>query len=196
VTDMCFKPGLSAWRKVRAGLLSVGLFGLSGLALFPRSAEAGEGMWSLSLRIDGEVDFKPGNDLMMGPEIAYSSYWLGQHQFQIKGAYLTNRLEEAFRNILAYDYFLVTPLWHFRRSALFDPTLQVNLGYARFDIENEEIFGDLDNDTWIAALQPGLNLNFSQGRWGLHWHFGYNFIAPEGHVIYPGVFGLELWWML
>lgn len=190
------KPGPSVRIKTPAWLLSAAFLVL-GSALAPRSAGAGEGMWSLGFRTQGTVDFKPGNDYFLGPELAYSNFHLAGHRFQIKGAYLTSRLEQAFRdNILKYDLFLLTPLWHFRRNAWFDPTLQADFGYARFDVENEEIFGDLDNDTWIAAVQPGLNFNFAQGRFGVHWHFGYNFIAPEGHLIYPGVFGLELWWML
>jgi hypothetical protein len=106
-------------------------------------------------------------------------------------------MEQAFReNILKYDMFLVTPVWHFRRNSFFDPTLQADLGYARFDVENEAIFGGLDNDTFIASFQPGLNINLNGGRYGLHYHLGYNFITPVGHQIFPGVFGLELWMML
>lgn len=170
---------------------------LLGLGLTHRNAEASEGMWSINLRTQGTVDFKPGNDYFLGPEVAYSNYHLAGHRFQIRGAYLTSRLEAVFRpNIIQYDLFLLSPTWHFRRNAFFDPTLQADLGYARFDVENEALFGYMDNDTWISALQPGLNLNLGQGRYGLHWHFGYNFNTPEGHLIFPGVFGLELWWML
>lgn len=154
-------------------------------------------MWSLNLRAQGTLDFKPGNDYFIGPEAGYSNYHLFRHRLQIKAAWLTTRLEQAFReNILKYDMFLLTPVWHFRRNAIFDPTLQLDLGYARYDVENEAIFGGLDNDTFIASFQPGLNVNFYGGRYGLHYHLGYNFITPGGHLIYPGVFGLELWMML
>lgn len=154
-------------------------------------------MWGLGLRTQGMIDFKPGNDYFSGPEVAYSNFNMAGHRFQIKAAYLTSRMENVFReNVIKYDIFMVTPIWHFRRNAIFDPTVQLDAGYARFDPEFEEIFGDLDNTTWLASLQPGLNINFAKGEYGLQYHFGYNFITPEGHLFLPGTFGLELWMML
>lgn len=184
--------------KALAGILAKGWYpAVVSLILASGPAPASEGMWSFSLRTQGSVDFKPGNDYFTGPEFGYSNFHLAGHRFQVKAAYLTTRMEQVFReNILKYDLFLLTPLWHFRRNSIFDPTLQFDLGYARFDVENEAIFGGLDNDTFIAAFQPGLNLNFAEGRYGLNYHFGYHFIAPEGHLIYPGVFGLGVWMML
>jgi hypothetical protein len=167
------------------------------LTLASRSASAGDGLWGLSLRTQGAMDFKPGQDLWTGPEVVYSHHALLDHKLQFKAAWLTSRMEQAFReNILKYDFFLFSPLWHFRRNSLFDPTVQLDLGYGRFDVENEEIFGDLDNDTFVASFQGGLNLNFARGRWGLHYSVGYNFIAPEGHLLTPATYGLNAWMML
>ena len=159
---------------------------------------AGEGLWSAGLKTQGTVDFEPGQDFLSGPEAAYSDYGLFGHRLQFKLAYLTSRLEQVFRpNIIKQDYFLLSPAWHFRRKAVFDPLLQLDLGYMRYDVENERIFGDyLDNDSWIAAAQAGLNVNMFQGRFGFLYHVGYNLIIPESSLVFPGIFGLGIWMML
>jgi hypothetical protein len=142
------------------------------------------------------VDFEPGQDLFEGPEIGYSDYNWFTHKLQLRGAYLTNRLEAAFRpNIIRQDYLLFSPVWHFRRSAFFDPTVQADLGYWRYDTENE-IFKDLDNSSWVASIQVGLALNLFQGEYGLYYHFGYDFITPDSGLLFPGVFGFGLWKIL
>lgn len=188
------KPVLS--RGLGSRFLSLGkALGVCLVAIAPLSA--GEGMWGVNLRTQGAVDFRPGNDYFIGPEIAYSNYHVAGHKLQLKAGYLTTRLEQTFReNILKYDLFLLTPIWHFRRNSFFDPTLQVDLGYAQYDVENETLFGDLDNETWVVSFQPGINLNLASGRYGVHYHVGYNFITPQGHLLLPGVFGLNLWMML
>ncbi|MBW8889129.1 MAG: hypothetical protein JF616_15350 [Fibrobacteres bacterium] len=157
------------------------------------TARAGEGLWSLGLRTQGVVDFEPGQDLFEGPEIGYSDYNLFSHSLQLRGAYLTNRLEAAFRPaIIRQDYFLFSPVWHFRRRAIFDPTLQADLGYWRYDTESE-IFKDLDNSSWVASIQVGFALNLFQGEYGLYYHFGYNLITPDSGLLFPGVFGVGFW---
>jgi hypothetical protein len=157
---------------------------------------ASEGLWSVGTRAQGFIDFEPGNDYVVGPEIGYSNYQLGSHRLQLKAAYLTTRLEQYFReNILRQDYFLFSPVWHFGRNSLFDPTVQLDLGYTRYDIESD-IFKDLDNDTWLASAQVGFCINLFQGEYGLFYHFGYNFIAPESSMVLPGLFGVGLWVML
>ena len=168
---------------------------LAGLGL-AASCHGTEGLWSLGFKTQGSVDFEPGNDYFIGPEFGYSHYKLASHRLHLKFSYLTSRLEQAFRtNILRQDFFLFSPAWHFRRNHLFDPVVQADLGYSRYDVESP-IFADLDNDAWLAALQAGLNLNFSHGVWGLHYHVGYNLLIPESSVLYPGLFGLDLWMML
>ncbi len=150
----------------------------------------------MGLRTQGFIDFEPGNDWMSGPEIAYSNYDLGAHRLQFRAAYLTSRLEQVFRlNILKQDYFLFSPTWHFNRNGFFDPILQADLGYTRYDTEYAWYQG-VDNSSWLAALQLGFALNLFQGEYGLYYHFGYNFITPESSNVYPGVFGLGLWVML
>lgn len=155
-----------------------------------------EGIWSLGLRTEGYVDFEPGNDFILGPEIGYSNYNLAAHKLQFRLAYLTTRAEHVFReNILKQDYYLFSPIWHFRRNALFDPTLHTNLGYMRYETEYKE-FAPLDNDTWVASAHLGLGLNLSGGEWGFNYHLGYNFIGPQSTALFPLVFGFGLWVML
>lgn len=171
------------------------VWGLAALALAP-AVRAGEGLWTLGLRMQGVVDFAPGQDLFEGPEIGYSDFNLFNHGLQLRAAYLTSRLEQAFRpDILRQDYFLFSPVWHFRRKAFFDPTLQADLGYWRYDIEND-LFKDLKNSSWVASVQAGFALNLSQGEYGLYYHFGYNFITPDSGMLYPGVFGIGFWKIL
>jgi hypothetical protein len=167
-----------------------------GAALLTAAHAANEGLWSFGLRMQGVVDFEPGQDLFEGPEIGYSDYGLFAHRLQFRAAYLTSRLEQAFRpNILRQDYFLFSPAWHFRRSAIFDPMAQLDLGYWRYDIESR-LFKSLDNSSWVAAAQVGFALNLFQGAYGLYSHFGYNFITPDSGLLYPGVFGVGFWKVL
>jgi hypothetical protein len=133
---------------------------------------------------------------MSGPEIGYSNYNLGAHRLQLRAAYLTSRLEQVFRpNILKQDYFLFSPTWHFSRNGFFDPILQADMGYTRYDTEID-IFKDLENSLWLASLEAGFALNLSQGEYGLYYHVGYNFITGQSSNVYPGIFGLGLWVML
>lgn len=160
-------------------------------------AMAGEGIWSLNLRTQGTVDFKPGNDYFTGPEIGFSHYDLAGHSLQLRAAWLTTRMEQVFRpNILKYDLFLVSPTWHFRRNSLLDPTFQADVGYIRYDIENEEIFHALENSAWLMSVQPGLNLNLGKGLYGLHYQVGYNLFTPQMQLVYPVIFGFSLWVIL
>jgi hypothetical protein len=160
-------------------------------------SSAQEGLWSVGSRVEGTVDFEPGNDFLLGPEIGYSNFNLGGHRLQLKGAYLTTRLEQFFRpNIIKQDYFLFSPVWHFRRNAFFDPNIQMDLGYMRYDVENERIFGSLDNDSYIAAIQAGFSVNLAEGEYGIFYHVGYNLITPDSGLVFPGVFGFGFWVML
>ena len=165
------------------------------LLLAPSSvSQAGEGLWSVGLRTQGTVDFEPGQDFVEGPEIGYSDFNLFTHKLQIKAAYLTNRGEWLFRrNIYRQDYFLFSPVWHFRRPDFFDPTFQMDLGYWRYDTE---IFRDQKNKSWIASAQLGLVLNLFQGEYGLFYHLGYSFLTPDSDQVFRGVFGFGFWKLL
>lgn len=164
-------------------------------ALLAGASQArGDGLWSAGLRMQGVVDFEPGQDLFEGPEIGYSDYDLFAHSLQFRAAYLTNRLEAAFHlGVPRQDYFLFSPVWHFRRKAFFDPTVQADLGYWRYDAE---IFKELDNSSWVASLKVGFALNLFQGEYALYYHVGYNFITPDSGLLYPAEFGIGIWKLL
>jgi hypothetical protein len=159
-------------------------------------ARGGEGLWSAGLRMQGVVDFEPGQDLFEGPEIGYSDYDWFKHSLQLRGAYLTNRLEAAFRlGVPRQDYFLFSPVWHFRRKAIFDPTFQADLGYMRYDTEDARLAG-LDNSSWVASIKVGFALNLFQGEYALYYHFGYNLITPDSGLLFPAEFGIGIWKLL
>lgn len=169
---------------------------LAAVMLFWLPAGAGEGLWSVGVRMDGFYDFEPGQDLFPGPEIGYSNYNLAGHRLQLKFAYLTSRLENVFReNVPRQDYFLFSPVWHFRRNRFFDPTFQLDVGYWRYDVEYKE-FQVLDNSSWLYAAQVGFALNLFQGEYGLFYNFGYEFNVPPSGLVNPGVFGVGMWVML
>src|SRR4051812_15186879 len=119
-----------------AWLLVAGFIGVAG---------ATEGLWSVGLRTQGYIDLEPGNDMLTGVEVGYSNYSLASHSLQLKAGYLTSRMEQVFReNIIKQDYLVFSPVWHFRRNAFFDPTFQLDLGYARYDREYS-FMDDVDN---------------------------------------------------
>jgi len=158
---------------------------------------AGEGLWSINLRTQGAVDFKPGNDYFTGPEVGYSHYELAGHRLQLRAAWLTTRMEQAFRpNILKYDMFMFSPTWHFRRNGLFDPTFQADFSYIRYDVENKRIFHSLKNTEGLTSLQPGINLNLGKGAYGLHYQVGWNLRTPQQQLMNPVIFGFSLWMLL
>jgi hypothetical protein len=132
----------------------------------------------------GFVDLEPGNDYVSGIDAGWSpAGWL-RHRLELRAAYLTSRPEAAYRNVLRQDWFLFSPVWHFRARRLFDPTLQLDFGYQRYDVENEAIFGDLENSTGLRALQAGFQLNFSP-RWAFRYSFGYQQTGTASSVVFP-----------
>ncbi len=169
---------------------------LAVLAILATGVCADEGLWSLGMRMEGDVDLEPGNEYMLGPEIGYSNFDLGAHKLQLKGAFLTNRARQLLhKDIIKQDKYLFSPVWHFGRNNWFDPTVQADLGYMHYDREYR-IFSSLNNSSWIAALQLGFALNLFQGEYGLFYHFGYNLITPSSGLVLPGLFGVGLWVML
>jgi hypothetical protein len=157
---------------------------------------AGEGMFSFGLRTQGTIDFAPGNDYFNGFQLGYSNYYLFAHRLELKASYLTTRIEAAYREVLKYDLYLFSPTWHLRRNAIFDPTVQADLGYAYLDPEFGIFEDHLGGWAGIVSLQPGLNINLFGGEYGIHYHLGWQFNTPTGHEIYPLTFGLGVWKML
>jgi hypothetical protein len=168
-------------------------FGLCVLLLTWAPARAGEGLLAFGLRGQGFIDLRPGNDYYLGPSLSYSNYHLFSHKLQLQATYLTNRPEATWRpGVPAMDWYLVTPLWHWRRNAFFDPTFQVDLGWAYFDDEGLGL--DENNPTFIVAPAFGLNINLMQGQYGIHFNVGYQALVSS--MVYPLVSSIQFWGML
>jgi hypothetical protein len=145
--------------------------------------------WSAGLQTRGFVDFEPGNDYVTGFDVGYApSRWFG-HRLELRAAYLTSRPEAAYRNVLKQDWYLFSPVWHFRPQRVFDPTVQIDFGGYVYDVENEAIFGDLENSAVIQGLLVGFQLNMTR-RWALRYAFGYQTASKESSVVYPLPFTL------
>src|SRR5690606_25465383 len=112
-------------------------------------------------------------------------------RLELRAAYLTTRLEASYRNALRHDWFLVSPVWHFRPARLFDPTVQLDLGWQRYDVENEAIFGDLENSGAVRGLQVGFQVNLAR-RYALRYAFGYQATTTASSAVYPLPFTLGL----
>ncbi len=174
---------LNLWKTFRIPLLGF-LF-----LFYALPVRSGEGLFWAGLRAQGFVDFEPGNDWMNGVELGYSNYNILRHQLEFQGAYLTSRPEAAFRNVLKSDWYLFSPLWHFRRKEWFDPTFQVDMGYFHYDYESE-LFKDLQNTTWTLGCKTGVAFNFGGGRYALRYAVGYQFASEASSLIYPIPFSL------
>jgi len=163
-----------------------------GLVLLPGSrwADAGEGLMAWSFRVQGTVDMRPGNDYFAGPSLYYSNYNVFNHKLQLGASFLTNRPEAAWRRgVPVQDWYLLTPLWHWKRNGFFDPTFQMDMGWTWFD---DEGLG-LDNTAFIVAPSLGVNFNINQGRYGLHTCLGYQAITSS--LVNPGLALVEIWAM-
>jgi hypothetical protein len=164
---------------------------LAAPALAAPDQSAGKGLWSVGMQSRGFVDFEPGNDYMTGFDAGYSPARWFRQRLELRAAYLTSRPEAAYRNVLRQDWFLFSPVWHFRRQKLFDPTVQLDLGWQRYDVENEAIFGDLENSTSIKGLQVGLQFNI-KSRYAVRYAFGYQSASTASSVVYPLPFTLGI----
>lgn len=136
---------------------------------------------------------RPGNDYYLGPTFNYSNYHLFGHKLQLQAAYLTNRPEAAWRQgVPTMDWYLISPIWHWRRNSFFDPTFQLDLGWAYFDDEGLGL--DENNPTFIVSPSFGLNINLMQGQYGIQAKVGYQAIVSS--MVYPLVSGVHIWGML
>jgi hypothetical protein len=118
-------------------------------------------------------------------------------------AYLSNRFEHAARSLkhsfrkndLIQDYYLFSPTWNFRRRAIFDPVVYVDLGYTHYDVEYAA-FESLDNESWVVTPHLGLAVNLEGGGYGFSYNIGYNLIEKQSTLVYPLRFAMGLWVLL
>ena len=164
-----------------------------GLCLSTALPLAAQGRWKAGALLQGTVDAAPVSDLLYGLQAGYSDERMFHHQYELQASYLTSRLQAATDNSLAQDWFWVSTVWHFRRQKLFDPVVQLDFGYQRYDLENEEIFGGyLDNDTWVYGAKAGFNLNFGRKRcYSIGYAVGYQQASAPSSYVYPLPFILK-----
>jgi hypothetical protein len=156
--------------------------------------EAKEDHWSLGVTAQDYVDLQPGQDWVLGGRLGYSNYNLFHHRLEFMGMWETSRLEALFReNIYRQDYYLAGAEWHFRRTSLFDPTVKAITGLHHYDIEFPRLFGDLNNNTWVAGAGLGLNLNFKNGSWGVQGAFDYLHAFEASSLVFPLNLSFILW---
>jgi hypothetical protein len=67
---------------------------------------------------------------------------------------------------------------------VFDPTIQIDLGRQRYDVENEPIFGALENSTWVTGVLAGFQITL-RDRWILRYAAGYQSASAASSVVYP-----------
>ncbi len=156
---------------------------LPALAASPK-AEPRANLWTVGAQARGFVDFEPGNDYAIGLDAGWSPGGVLRHRLELRAAYLTTRLEATHREVLRQDWFLASPVWHFRRHKAFDPTLQIDFGYQRYDVENEAIFGELENTAWIRGIKAGFQWNVTP-RYALRYAVGYQTASTASSVVYP-----------
>lgn len=126
------------------------------------------------------------SSLQPGLELSYDNpAWLKGHpRFTL--SYSTTRLATATgSNGLVKDRLLIASAWYFRPTKRIDPYLQLELGYARFNLENAEIFALLDNDAPLVSVLFGLETRWLDQRAGVYGDFGFSLIHSS--TVYPFV---------
>jgi hypothetical protein len=93
------------------------------------------------------------------------------HDLILKGhprlavSYTTSRLSAlAGRNILIKDDVRFNASWYFRPEKWIDPYAGIDVGFTRFNRENDEIFSLLDNRAGLFNLRVGIASTLLGGR--------------------------------
>lgn len=135
-----------------------------------------------------KIGLKLENNFYMesGFEVQYS---LNENIF-FKATYLTSRVAVSQgKNDLLKDDLIFSAGYYLTTQGILKPYILLNLGYSTFDIENQDIFGDLNNQSFIFSITPGINITLFQ-NWNLYGDMGYSFI--QSSTILPLVFSTGL----
>jgi hypothetical protein len=129
-----------------------------------------------------------------GVQVAYAAPGLLGGRTRVSAAYSTTRLATALgSHALAEDRFQLGAAWHFLPAASASPYVGLNLGYTRFDRENDEIFALLDNGAPILSLLLGTELRV---REPLRLNAGIGYSAVQSSTVHPFVATLGLHYAL
>lgn len=112
-------------------------------------------------------------------------------------SYVTSRLGTAFHsNAIKQDNYLLQFGYHFRKSKIICPVLQLNTGYFYADY-GSPIFDVLPHTSMLLSLEPGVFLNLKypvKAKLSL----GYNFITGDGvsgpGTLYPLFFQFSVYY--
>ena len=133
--------------------------------------------------------------LLPGFEVDYADPERFPRHLRFSAAYATSRLAVLFgSNGLVEDRFFFTSTWSFRPRRMVSPLAQVELGYTRFDREDEDIFALLDNDAFIASLLVGLEWQLLERRVSARADAGYSFLHSS--TVYPFVASIGVFYLL
>jgi hypothetical protein len=123
-----------------------------------------------------------------GIQVSYSSPSLLAGRPRFGAAYSTTRLAVAAgSNALAEDRLQASAGWYFRQGRPVRPFAGLALGYARFDVEDEQIFGMLDNSAVFGSLLFGVEAQVHPAI-SIQGHAGVS--GPQFSTVYPFVAAL------
>lgn len=124
-----------------------------------------------------------------GLQVSYASPALLGGKPRFSASYSTTRIATALgSNALAEDRLQAGAGWHFRTARTLSPYAGVNIGFTRFDREDEQLFELLDNSAPIlslllgleARLHPAIRASGSVGYSALQSSTVYPFLASVG----------------
>jgi hypothetical protein len=120
-----------------------------------------------------------------GIQVSYSSPAILRGRPRFGAAYSTSRLAVAIgSNALVEDRLQVSAGWYFRQGRPIRPFTGLALGYTRFDVEDREIFGELDNSAVFGSLLVGLEAQVHPAV-SIQGHAGLS--GPQFSTVYPFV---------
>jgi hypothetical protein len=124
-----------------------------------------------------------------GVSASYSNTDFSEGKPRLQLAYATTRLYTAAGSrTLNEDRLRLLAGWYFRPGQRVNPSVNLGLGYTRFDYE-DDAFSLLDNDAWGALLQSNLEIVLLQGL-RAYGTFGLELLSSS--TVYPVSLGLGL----
>lgn len=129
-----------------------------------------------------------------GLQVSYASEAIAGGRPRFSFSYSTTRLSTALgSNALTEDRFQLGAGWYFRRARRISPYLGLNVGYTRFNREDEELFALLDNSAPILTLLAGAEVTVHPSL-RANANVGYSHL--QSSTVYPLVAGLGLHYRL
>ena len=96
----------------------------------------------------------------------------------------------AGKNVLKKENYLCNIGWFFRPNKLIDPFLSAEIGFTRYSIEYEELFGMLDNSAPLFNVRIGIASTLWKEKIRLSIDGGYCFVHSS--IVLPLVWGIGI----